>query len=68
MGKCRPFLTLLKWNVPEGRYRLSDAATGRAIPNGDAAVWTAADLARGIAVTVNPQERLLLRLDAAPQP
>ena len=69
LGAREPQAGLLKWNVGrEGRFRISDAATGRAIPNGDAAVWTAADLARGIAVTVNPQERLLLRLDAAPQP
>ena len=69
LGAREPQAGLLKWNVGrEGRFRLSDAATGRAIPNGDAATWTAADLARGIAVTVNSQERLLLRLDAAPQP
>ena len=56
----------LIWNVPrEGRYRLTDVPTGRAIPNGDAAVWTAADLARGIPLAIPPQERVLLRLDAA---
>ena len=66
LGAREPQTGLLRWNVPEGRYRLSDAATGRAIPNGDAATWAAADLARGIPVAVAPQERLLLRLDAAP--
>ena len=55
----------LRWNVPrEGRYRLTDVPAGRAIPNGDAATWTAADLARGIPLSIPPQERLLLRLDA----
>ena len=55
----------LRWNVPrDGRYRLTDVPTGRAIPNGDSAVWTAADLARGIPLAIPPQERVLLRLDA----
>jgi len=66
LGAREPATGLLKWNVAEGRYRLSDAATGGAIPNGDAATWTAADLARGIPVDLKPQERLLLRLDAEP--
>ncbi len=66
MGAREPESALLKWNVADkGAYRLSDAATGRAIPNGAAATWTAADLARGIPVSIAPQERLLLRLDAA---
>ena len=69
MGAREPQTGRLKWNVGrEGRYRLSDAATGRAIPNGDSETWTSTDLARGIPVTVNPQERLLLRLDAGKQP
>ena len=59
-----PQTGLLKWNVGrEGRYRLTDAATGLAIPNGDSATWEAADLAAGIPVTVQPQRRLLLWLD-----
>ena len=66
LGAREPATGLLKWNIAEGRYRLSDAATGGAIPNGDAATWTAADLARGIPVDLKPQERLLLRLDAEP--
>ena len=48
------------------RYRLTDVPTGRAIPNGDAATWTTADLARGIPLSIPPQERILLRLDAVP--
>ena len=55
----------LRWNVPrEGRYRLTDIPTGRVLTNGDAATWTAADLARGIPLAIPPQERVLLRLDA----
>ncbi len=47
-----------------GDYRLTGAATGNAIQNGDSGFWTARDLVRGIAVMVSPQTRLLLRLDA----
>ena len=46
------------------RYRLTDAATGRAIQNGDSGFWTARDLSLGIPVEVVPQARLLLRLEA----
>ena len=60
-----PTTGLLRWNVaPGGGYRLTDAATGRVIPNGNSAVWTSADLARGIPLAIPPQERVLLRLDA----
>lgn len=56
---------ILKWHVPrDGRYRLSNAVTGQVVLNGGLETWSAADLSRGIPVTVNPQERLLLRLDA----
>ena len=68
LGAREPADARLKWNVAEGRYRLSDAATGGAFPNGDSEIWTAADLACGIPVTVHPQKRLLLRLDADRQP
>ena len=57
--------SLLQFLDQPALSRLSDAAPGRAIPNGAAATWTAADLARGIPVAIAPQERLLLRLDAA---
>ena len=68
LGAREPATGLLKWNVAEGRYRLSDAVTGGAFQNGDSEIWTAADLGRGIPVTVHPQKRLLLRLDADRQP
>ncbi len=64
MGITEPQTGLLKWNVGrKGRYRLTDAATGLEILNNGSATWDAADLAVGIPVTVQPQRRLLLRLD-----
>ncbi|MBQ6245225.1 MAG: hypothetical protein IJK04_00055 [Kiritimatiellae bacterium] len=64
MGIAEPQTGLLKWNVGrEGRYRLTDAATGLEILNDGSTTWDAADLAVGIPVTVQPQRRLLLRLD-----
>ncbi len=66
MDSRRDAKCILKWNIGDDgrRYRLTDAATGRAIQNGDSGFWTSRDLAHGVPVTVVPQTRLILRLDA----